>query len=118
MDLAIFGHPVLDDNLNDIIISRRGAISSSAALWQLWRILKVAWYSKDTLKLSRKTAGQMDLHLDINAPLSMNYNKINAALDDVVQVAICHSKLTSVSVLYQVIAMNVLLEGKNGKSNY
>ncbi|XP_072378304.1 rifampicin phosphotransferase-like [Diabrotica undecimpunctata] len=110
VDLAIFGHRVIDKNLNDICNKIRepstGYDTFSTLLWSI----KCAWQNHDVNKRAQNLVRTLDLK---GSSLQEIYDKIDTALaTNVEEIAICHSHTTGTSVFYQMLTMNILLEGK------
>ncbi|CAG9857640.1 unnamed protein product [Phyllotreta striolata] len=110
VDLAIFGHPVLDEAINESALKRMGASSLWFQMAEPLRVMSNDW--RDLVGLSKRLVDGLDLDLSIDDDPSANYRKIDGSFEDIVEVCTCHSKTSAVSVFYQIIAMNVLLEGK------
>nr|CAH7719421.1 unnamed protein product [Callosobruchus chinensis] len=113
LDLAIVGHPVLDNKLNEILIRRNGITPLTTKLKEFSRAIKAVLQNKRILQKSIDACNKINLEELTNGPMNMMYRKITEALVDLETVATCHSTTSTVSVFYQVIVMNVLLEGKS-----
>nr|CAI5849627.1 unnamed protein product [Callosobruchus analis] len=110
LDLAIFGHPVLDNKLNNILIKRNGITPLKPKLKEFLRAMRAILQNKRTLKESIDVCNRINLEELTSAPMEMMYRKISEALEKLETVAMCHSRTTTVSVFYQVIVINTLLE--------
>ncbi|CAH1955179.1 unnamed protein product [Acanthoscelides obtectus] len=109
LDLAIFGHPVLDNKLNHILIKRNGITPIISKVKDFLRVINAVLKNKQILKESVEAAKRISLE-ELKGPMPIIYNKIKEALKDLEIVALCHSRTSTVSVFYQVVAINVLLE--------
>ncbi|VEN34433.1 unnamed protein product [Callosobruchus maculatus] len=113
LDLAIFGHPVLDNKLNDILIQRNGITPPTIKLKEFLRAMKAVFQNKQTLKESVDACNRINLEELTKGSISTIYRKIAEALNELEIVAMCHSRTTTVSVFYQVVVINTLLEGQS-----
>lgn len=116
LDLAIFGHPVLDEEINRITLNRLGGpVTGIHRALQSLRVLKAVWQNADVLRKAMDLAGNLNFVLDESRSLAEMVRKIDENLDILTEVSVCHAKVTSVSVFYQVVAINMLLEGGTGE---
>nr|XP_023023287.1 uncharacterized protein LOC111511504 [Leptinotarsa decemlineata] len=109
LDLAVFGHSVLDEKMNEMFVNKLGVTSALDAIMEFFRIFNSARKMKETLAEAKQLVNNLNLDYKENEPPSSIFRRIDDALEDVSRVSICHCKTTSVSVLYQVIVMNILL---------
>ncbi|XP_050499805.1 uncharacterized phosphotransferase YvkC isoform X1 [Diabrotica virgifera virgifera] len=110
VDLAIFGHRVIDKNLNDICNKIRECSTGYDTLRTLLWSIKCAWQNHDINKRAQNLVKTLDFE---TASLQELYDKIDRALaTNVEEIARCHSHTTGVSVFYQMLTMNIILEGK------
>lgn len=116
LDLAIFGHPVLDEKMNDICINMRGVASSINILKEVLGLLKLALKNKNIPREMKEMVSDLPADLKIEDPLLENYKKIDNLLYKLPYVIKNHAETSSVSVFYQVLAMNILLEGSQSKN--
>lgn len=112
MDLAVFGHPVLNESIHEMTKNRMGLSPSLAHGTELIRVMKNAW--KNIAGESKKIVDSLNFDLSENDPVLVNYNKIEGNFEGISEVAHFHSKTTAISVFYQIIAINIMLEGKTG----
>ncbi|XP_056640414.1 uncharacterized phosphotransferase YvkC-like isoform X1 [Diorhabda sublineata] len=111
LDLAIFGHPVLDKKIHEIIKNRFGIASPFVLLKDIYRVMKNSWY--DIVSDAKKLVDRVELKLKKTDDVPGIYKNINDSLINLGEVAVCHTKTSAVSVFYQIIAMNIMLEGKS-----
>lgn len=119
LDLAIFGHPVLDEEINIITLNRLGGpMSGLSRMLQSLRVIKSVWNNVKILKRAKNLVRNLRFELDERTSAKKMLDRIDQNLDKVSEVSLCHSKTTSVSVFYQVVAINILLEGGNGEKQF
>ncbi|KAJ8916677.1 hypothetical protein NQ315_000322 [Exocentrus adspersus] len=112
LDLAIFGHPVLDDKLNTICKNVRGITPLSTMLKEFVRMLHLALRNLSTCKEMKEMVFNFKITVSEDQPVMENYKRIERALAKLPYIVKCHTLTSSVSVFYQAVAMNVLLEGR------
>ncbi|KAJ3650727.1 hypothetical protein Zmor_017373 [Zophobas morio] len=113
LDLAIFGHPIIDENIHSLALARFGVTSGREQLRELLIAIKIAWRNEDSAKLSKYLAKTIDINIDKERDtLKDIYVKINDVFDTVVQLVDLHCCTTRTSITYQIFAMMVLAEGR------
>lgn len=116
LDLSIFEHPVLDEEINTITLNRRGgATTGSQRGLQSLRVVQAAWQNTKILKKAKHLVSNLKFDFGKDHHVEDIVNEIEKSLEILTEICLCHSKTTSASVFYQVIAINILLEGGNGK---
>lgn len=116
LDLAIFGHPVLDEEINSITLKRLGGpVTVTYRALQMLRVMKAVWQNAGILKKAINLTEKLKFVLDETRSLAEMVEKIDENLDILTEISVCHAKVTSVSVFYQIVAINILLEGGNGE---
>lgn len=116
LDLAIFGHPVLDEEINNITLNRIGGpVTGTFKALQSLRVIKSVWHNAETLRKATNLVKNLTFVFDESKSLIEMVEKIDGNMATLTEVSICHSKATSVSVFYQVVAINILLEGGKGE---
>ncbi|CAH1141478.1 unnamed protein product [Phyllotreta striolata] len=107
LDLAIFGHQIMDERINLLIKNRMGSSSAWNKLKEVYSTLPTAWKYKEHLESARSVLKQMDLN---GKSLKELYEKIEVGIQNVEELCILHSKTSKSSVFYQICAINILLE--------
>lgn len=116
MDLALFGHPVLNEEINNIVMNRlSGPTSSLVWIQQTWKMLKAIWNNANTVKKAKSLVDSLIFILDVDGSYREMLQKIIENIDILTEVSFCHSKATTVSIVYQIVTLNVLLEGEKSK---
>ncbi|XP_028141346.1 putative phosphoenolpyruvate synthase isoform X1 [Diabrotica virgifera virgifera] len=108
MDLAIFGHPVLDDKIHEVIKNRFGIASTLTLTKDITRIMSHAWV--DNAGKAKILVNDLNLDVKDGDDVRTIFMKIDGSLDTMGEVSLCHVKTSSVSVFFQIIAMNIMLE--------
>lgn len=115
LDLAIFGHPVLDEEMNEICKNFRGFSSSINILIETLEMLRLAVKNHSTYKEMEEMVSNLEINISPEDLPLENYKKIDNILAKLPYILKCHAQSSSVSVFYQIVAMNVLLEGSKSK---
>lgn len=116
LDLAIFGHPVLDEKMNHICRKIRGLTPSINFLKEVLEMLRLAIKNRSIHKEMMELVSDLKINVNFDDSPLENYEKIEAVLAKLPYVLNRHAQASSLSVFYQVVAMNILLEGS--KSEY
>lgn len=113
VDLAIFGHPVLDEKLNQSILNIRGVTPLSRIIETTLKMMNNAWTNHETYRRMKET--KFDIGLKIDDSLLTIYKKIEDFSYKLIPIGLGHCLTSSVSAFYLIITMNVLLENSKGK---
>lgn len=90
-------------------------MSGLSRILQSLRVIKSVWNNVKILKRAKNLVRNLTFELDERISAKKMLDRIDQNLDKVSEVSLCHSQTTSVSVFYQVVAINILLEGGNGE---
>lgn len=116
LDLSIFGHPVLDEKINRITLNRNGGPTSGLRKFiRSLRVIKAAWQNSQIIERAKNMVENLTFELNQDVCLEEMVMKIDDQIDNLTEISLCHGKTTSASVFYQVVAINILLEGGNGR---
>lgn len=116
LDLSVFGHPILNEEINTITLHRRGRPTTNLERGiQSLRVLRAAWENMKNSKRAKFLVDNLRYDFDKVESVRDMVDRIHDSLDVLTEICLCHSKTTSASVFYQVVAINILLENGNGK---
>ncbi|CAH0549548.1 unnamed protein product [Brassicogethes aeneus] len=110
MDLAIFGHPVVNEKIKKIAIARYGAASRLTLLKELFNFIKQAWNSKKSLAKMLREMGGLKIEFRKDQTLKEMHDVIDDAIERLGFICTSHCGTTNASIFYQIIAINLLLE--------
>ncbi|KAJ8967032.1 hypothetical protein NQ314_003149 [Rhamnusium bicolor] len=113
LDLAIFGHPVLDEKQNQLAKNMLGVTPLLRMLKKNLFVMNLARTNHETYRKIKET--KVNIEIKTDDPVSLIYKKIEDFSNELLETFLHHYRTTSVSVFYQVVAMNVLLENSKGK---
>lgn len=113
IDIAIFGHPVGNEKMHATAQARFGVNTPLKRFKSLIGNSKLAWNSKrskDTVTRHVKK----ELNIENCSTAAEVYEKINEGIHTFRVICYEHCCITRVSIFYQFLAMNILVEGSNG----
>jgi hypothetical protein len=113
VDLAIFGHPIINETIHSLSLGRFGPAGALHNLKELVQMVQIAWRNDENVKLSKTIARTVDVGIDRQRDTPEDiYVKIDNFLEKLLQVLQLHCLTTRTSVSYQVFAMSVLAENQ------
>ncbi|CAG9815135.1 unnamed protein product [Phaedon cochleariae] len=112
LDLAIFGHPVLNEEINELLVNRLGITPALKKLKETWGIIGLARKLKLIVQQAQSLTKELNYNSRENAALSEIVENIFSTFGTLVEIALCHSGTSTVSVFYQIVLMNIMLEGQ------
>ncbi|XP_076267913.1 rifampicin phosphotransferase-like [Rhynchophorus ferrugineus] len=119
LDLAIFGHVVINEHINQIVLDRLGPSKKMEDVKELLRMLSYSWNSKKLVKKAEKLANTLDYCIDDGDEPRTVLQKIKAKLNTLEILCYYHGIITSASVFWQIISMNILIgKAKELKEEY
>ncbi|XP_015836216.1 rifampicin phosphotransferase-like isoform X2 [Tribolium castaneum] len=111
VDLAIFGHPIINEKIHYLSLNRFGPIGSLEQFKELYTMIKLAWCNEKNAKMSKTINETYQVGIDTTRDtLKDIYNKIDKSLNKMAEVLLLHCYTTRTSVSYQIFAMTVLAE--------
>ncbi|XP_060534169.1 prodigiosin synthesizing transferase PigC-like isoform X2 [Cylas formicarius] len=110
LDLAIFGHQVMNEKINQIVLNRLGEVRSLKLAKESLRL----WYWARKGEMVRDQAAEFSKSLDFKIKDDDGskeiYDKIDNKLEELAKAGYLHAINTGSSVFYQIIAMNILVQ--------
>ncbi|XP_044260327.1 putative phosphoenolpyruvate synthase isoform X2 [Tribolium madens] len=111
VDLAIFGHPIINEKIHYLSLNRFGSIGTLDQFKQLFTMIKLAWCNEKHAKMSKTINETYQIGIDTTRDtLNDIYVKIDKSLDKMAEVLLLHCYTTRTSVSFQIFAMTVLAE--------
>ncbi|KAF2905990.1 hypothetical protein ILUMI_00186 [Ignelater luminosus] len=111
LDMAVFGHPVTDEKLHAIAVSRFGVMSKFTKYRILLKSSIEAFRGDNYVRKAAKLAGNFKLQQTQHKSALDKFNSICHKLADLSKVTEYHSTISRSSIFYQIVAMNILAEG-------
>ncbi|XP_044763689.1 prodigiosin synthesizing transferase PigC-like [Coccinella septempunctata] len=118
VDLAIFGRPVLTEEMNRKAIARYGSQTKYSKLLEAVRMLRNNWNgSRMTADIVKDEEGLV-IGVGDKDDIVDVYEKIDKALVDFVRINYKHCLITSISMVYQFVVLQQLTKGEIKMENY
>lgn len=114
--MAVFGHPVTDEKLHAVALSRFGVMSKFTKYRTLLKSTIEAFKGDTFVRKAAELAGNFKCQqLTKHKSALDKFNSIYEKLEDLYKATGYHSKVTRASLFHQIVAMNILAEGSEGK---
>lgn len=111
VDLAIFGHEIINDKIHMTSLNRYGATTNFAKIKELYTMIKLAWHNEKYTNLAKIINKNYQIGIDESRDtLKDIYVKIDKSLDKMSEICLLHCYTTRTSVSYQIFMMTVLAE--------
>ncbi|RZC38860.1 PPDK N, DUF4137, and/or SBF domain containing protein [Asbolus verrucosus] len=111
VDIAIFGHPVINETIHSLALEKFGVVSTANVVKDLVEMFKTAWRNEEYLKKLKNEVENFDLKIDNERDTIKDvYAKINSSLNKTADVFQLHGLTTRTSVTYQIMSMTILAE--------
>ncbi|KAL3270914.1 hypothetical protein HHI36_021421 [Cryptolaemus montrouzieri] len=111
VDLAVFGHPVLNEDLHRLAIERFGIFTEFAKMKQFAIIFTLVWKAPGEMERMISTMEDLDFKIGRKDTAMDMYEKIIRVMDVYVDLAKTHCLISLISVVYQTLSMITLMEG-------
>ncbi|XP_045467162.1 uncharacterized phosphotransferase YvkC-like [Harmonia axyridis] len=112
VDLAIFGRPVLTEEINQKAIARYGVKPSYMKIVEVLYMLKNGYFGASMVKGLLEDEKRLDIGLTEKDTTFEIYEKIDKALEQYIGISFKHCVISSLSVCYQFIVMKKLINGQ------
>lgn len=116
VDIAIFGHLVGNAEMHKVATARFGINSAITKFIHSIEHLQLAWNSNRSKTIAFAHA-QKDLQLQNCQTATEIHEQIHRGLKMFTDACVQHCSITRVSIFYQFVAMNVLVERSDGNTN-
>lgn len=116
IDLAIIGHPTINEEMHAMAKAKFGIATTSQKLKTILEMIYLAWYNEYFLK-KIINLNKFIIQIDVKDTIQDVYEKINKSIPIGIDVLYQHCFTTRTSVTYQVFAMTILAESNKSFNN-
>lgn len=114
VDLAIFGHIVLNEELLEISLKRHGAMKGVKALKHFITLGKKTWNNNKVLQAVLRHNNYWQIKFAPSYSPSMMLEKIEDQFDQLTTLFAHHIHTSTTSIIYQMAAMLTMTENSKG----
>lgn len=109
LDLAIFGHVVINESINQMVLDRLGPTTSITMAMEFYKMVSKAWSASGVAKKAKELSLVLDYGVRSEDDIQTIREKLRAGFNSLQTLSYYHSIVSGVSVFYQIICMNILI---------